>query len=100
MLNSNATFFVVASGLPILTYRWNFNGVPITNAISTRSSFTVTNVTATNRGPYTVTVSNSKGSVTSTQVFVVFSPSIVSQPAAMSPTLYTIGNGLRRCRLA
>jgi hypothetical protein len=84
MLNSNATFFVVAGGAPILTYRWNFNGVPITNAIATRSSFTVTNATATNRGPYTVTVSNGKGSVTSTQVFVVFSPSIVSQPISQT----------------
>jgi uncharacterized cupredoxin-like copper-binding protein len=83
-LNSNATFFVVASGAPVLLYRWSFNGVPITNAISTLASFTVTNATATNRGPYTVTVSNSFGSVVSTQAFVLFSPSIISQPTSQT----------------
>src|SRR5262249_19324104 len=65
-------------------YHWNFNGVPITNGIATRSSFTVTNATLTNRGPYTVTVSNSQAGVVSTQAFVVFSPSIISQPQSQT----------------
>jgi hypothetical protein len=78
-LHSNATFYVVAIGAPTLRYQWYFNGSKITNA--TRSSFTVTNATPSNAGPYFVIVTNSISSATSTNVFVEFSPSILTQPA-------------------
>jgi hypothetical protein len=80
MLGSNATFYVVAVGAPILQYQWYLaDGTKITNA--TRSSFTVTNATPTNAGPYYVNVHNNFGSTNSSEASVVFSPSITSQPA-------------------
>lgn len=79
MLHSNATFSVTAFGADTLTYQWRFNGVPIAKARG--SSFTVTNATAATNGPYDVVVANGIDSVTSTQVFIQFSPSILSQPA-------------------
>lgn len=82
MLNSNATFYVVAIGAPILKYQWYLNGATITNA--TKSSFTVTNATLANGGTnhaYTVVVTNNITSVTSSNAYVLFSPSITNQPA-------------------
>jgi len=60
---SSATFSVTASGSASLTYQWKFNGAPIGGA--TGSSYTITNVQASNGGPYTVTVTDSDGSTTS-----------------------------------
>jgi sugar lactone lactonase YvrE len=60
---SSATFTVSASGSSTLTYQWNFNGAPIGGA--TGSSYTISNVQASNGGPYTVTVTDSDGSTTS-----------------------------------
>jgi hypothetical protein len=94
-LNSNATFFVVAIGAPILKYQWYFNGSKITNA--TRSSFTVTNATPTNAGDYTVIVTNNITSATSSPpVHVRFGPSITNQPVSQTvapggAALFTVG---------
>jgi kumamolisin len=64
---NNATFSVTAptSG-PTLTYQWLFNGTPIQGATS--SSFTITDVTSANAGNYSVTITDSFGSVTTTPV--------------------------------
>jgi hypothetical protein len=52
---ATATFSVGASGTPPLTYQWYFNG---TNAIdnATSATLTLTNVTATQAGGYSVSV--------------------------------------------
>jgi sugar lactone lactonase YvrE len=62
-VGGSATFSVTASGSGTLAYQWNFNGSAIAGA--TGSSYTVANAQASNDGPYTVTVTNSFGSVTS-----------------------------------
>ena len=59
----SATFSVVATGSSTLSYQWKFNGSAILGA--TGSSYTVTNVQSSNAGPYTVTVTDADGSVTS-----------------------------------
>jgi sugar lactone lactonase YvrE len=59
----NATFSVSASGSSALSYQWNFNSSPIPGA--TASSYTVSNVQASDAGPYTVTVTDADGSSTS-----------------------------------
>jgi hypothetical protein len=82
-LNSNATFFVVAVGAPILKYQWFLNGTAIANG-GNRSSLTVTNATLANGGPtngYYVNVFNTFGSTNSSTNFIRFSPSITNQPA-------------------
>src|SRR4051812_10511092 len=60
---STVTFKVVAGGTPPFTYQWFFKGNPLTNQIS--DTLTLTNAQTGQSGNYTVTVSNSAGSITS-----------------------------------
>jgi pectate lyase len=60
---NSVTFNVAASGTAPLTYQWKFNGTAISGAMS--ASFTLASAQSANAGNYTVTVSNSVGSVTS-----------------------------------
>jgi PKD repeat protein len=62
-LGSNATFTVVATGTPPLTYQWRFNGTNISGAAT--SAYTKSNVQLSDAGPYSVVVSNPVTSVTS-----------------------------------
>ena len=63
-LGQPATFTVTATGTGPLAYQWYLNGVAISGATS--SSYTTPSTTSSNNGSvYTVTVSNSAGSVTS-----------------------------------
>ena len=61
---TNTTFAVGAIGAPPLNYGWWFNG---TNQLSgaTNAYLSLTNVSASNSGNYTVVINNSFGSVTS-----------------------------------
>ncbi|MEY4569332.1 MAG: hypothetical protein RLZZ398_771 [Verrucomicrobiota bacterium] len=58
-----ASFSVNTASALALTYQWYFNGTLISGAIG--DSLLLTNVTAASVGNYTVTVTNSLGSVTS-----------------------------------
>ncbi len=62
-VGANVTFTVTATGDPAPTYQWRKDGTNIGGA--TAASFSVNNVAATDAGSYTVVVSNSEGSVTS-----------------------------------
>lgn len=61
---SSANFSVTATGTDPLTYQWTKGGVAISGATS--ASYTISSTAATDAGDYTVTVTNSVGSVTST----------------------------------
>ena len=81
-IGSSVTFSVTATGLPVPTYQWNFNGVPLSGA--TNSTLILPNVQVTNAGSYNVVVSNSLATVTSTTVTLsgtASTPTITSQPA-------------------
>lgn len=53
---SDATFTVIAKGLPRPHYQWQFNGTNIDGAI--QATLVVTNVQVTNAGKYSVVLSN------------------------------------------
>ena len=90
-LGQNVTFTVQATGNPLPTYQWQKNGANISGATS--PSYAITAAQAGDAGNFRVIVTNSAGSVTSTQVAlivntVVVSPvTITSQPAAQTVTV-------------
>jgi hypothetical protein len=63
---STAEFDVVASGTPIVSYQWQFNGTNLPDANS--DSLIISNVGLANYGTYSVTVSNAYGAQTSHDV--------------------------------
>ncbi len=81
---ANVSFSVTATGLTPLSYRWQFNGTNISGA--TNATLSLIAVQLANAGSYTVTVSNSAGSVSSAaavlNVFAV--PAISGQPASLT----------------
>ena len=82
-----ATFSVVVSGTAPLSYQWNKNGAAISGATS--SSYTTPATSAGDNGAlFSVTVSNSAGSVTSNNAILTVNvpPSIITQPASQTVT--------------
>jgi endonuclease/exonuclease/phosphatase family metal-dependent hydrolase len=79
-LGSNATFTVVATGTAPLAYQWLFNDTAIDAA--TNSAYTRTNAQSAHAGNYTVTVTNSLGSVTSAPAAVlnVYAGPVIATP--------------------
>jgi hypothetical protein len=86
---STAVFSVTATGTPALGYQWFKNG---TNSLvdtgnisgSTSNILTLTNVLGADAGYYTVVITNSAGSATSTNAtLTVADPVIAQQPAAI-----------------
>jgi hypothetical protein len=63
-LGNFATFSVVVSDASGVTFQWNLNGTDIPGA--TGDSLLLTNISAANEGQYSVVVTNSVGTVTST----------------------------------
>jgi len=85
---TNVTLSVTAGGTPPLSYQWQLNTNIITGA--TGSSLLLTNLQMTDAGAYSVIVSNSVGSVTSsTAVLTVTYPPALVQAANVT----AVGNG-------
>ena len=80
---SSASFSVTASGTAPLTYQWKFNGTAISGATS--SSYTLSNAQSANEGNYSVTVSNSANSVTSSAVSLLVSSSGTAPTFTLQP---------------
>ena len=83
-VGGNTSFSVTASGATPISYQWQLGGAAITGA--TNTTLSLTNVQAAQAGNYTVIVTNSVASVTSTTAVltVAGSPAIVAQPASQS----------------
>ncbi len=65
-VGGSATFSVVASGAPPLTYQWRKDGVAIQGA--TAAKYYIQSTTLANAGRYSVVVSNLNGAVSSSEV--------------------------------
>ena len=89
-VGGSATFTVAASSTTdtSFTYQWLKNDEPITgNATATTASLTLTNVQAADLAIYTVVVTNSVGSVTSSGANLVINgipPSVTTPPVALT----------------
>jgi hypothetical protein len=84
-----ATFSVAATGTAPLSYKWMKSGTPITGATSSTYTTPAT-TTSDNSSQFTVTVSNSSGSVTSNPATLTVG-AITSQLTA-SPSTLSFGN--------
>ena len=79
----SVTLRVVATGSATLTYQWLFNGAPL--ATATAATYTVANFLPANAGDYTVTVTNTVGSVTSAAATLTYGPpAVTTQPRAQT----------------
>ena len=91
---TNATFTVSAAGSAPLAYQWLKNNSPLANtgniSGATTTALTLATVSASDAASYTVSVSNSLGSITSAvaTLTVIIPPTITSPPAAQ-----TVANG-------
>jgi hypothetical protein len=86
---SAATFTVVATGTPAPTYQWNKGGTAVSGA--TNATYSIAAAAASDAGDYTVTVTNSAGTVTSSVATLTVSaaatvPAITTQPANVTVT--------------
>jgi hypothetical protein len=72
----SVTFDVAATGNPPPAYQWQKDGVAISGA--TRASLVLTNLQSTNAGRYTVAVTNSQGSLISSNAYLAVNPPGVS----------------------
>jgi sugar lactone lactonase YvrE len=87
----SATFTVMASGSGGLTYQWNFNGTPIAGA--TGSSYTIASVQASDAGTYTVTITDSNGSVTSGGASLTINSGVATARLINISTRAQVGTG-------
>jgi hypothetical protein len=87
MMGSSASFSVSVSGTAPFHFQWRFNGTNLLNA--TNAACTIQAVAATNTGNYSVVVTNSAGSATSSNALltVIVPPSVVLQFWAGYPLL-------------
>jgi GH25 family lysozyme M1 (1,4-beta-N-acetylmuramidase) len=76
-----ATFSVGAGGPGPLSYQWRFNQAPIPGA--SLSSYTIAAAQPANAGGYSVTVTNSHGSVSSANAFLSVLGPLVNAPGAI-----------------
>jgi sugar lactone lactonase YvrE len=88
-LYSSVTFSVAASGVPVPSYQWLFNGSAVAGA--TNPTLTIDDVQAVNLGSYSVVVTNSSGSATSESV-TLSSPGVTpgSNSGPLQPSFVNI----------
>jgi sugar lactone lactonase YvrE len=83
-LGQSATFSVTAAGLPPLTCQWLFYGTNLEGA--TAFTYTCLNAQPANAGPYSVIVSNTLGTATSSNAWltIILPPTITSPPQSLT----------------
>jgi len=91
---SDVSFIVFRAGAAPTTYQWRFNGSDVSGAIG--SSLNLTNVQISNAGNYSVVLSNSAGTITSSNAFLAVRvpDALAFDPFAVATTSYTPGADL------
>jgi uncharacterized repeat protein (TIGR01451 family) len=90
MAGQMAVFTVNATGSPLLSYQWHFNGAVLAGA--TGATLTLTNVQTDAAGTYSVSITNGGGTVTSDPAaLTVARPALATPPALETPALATNG---------
>lgn len=89
-LNQSATFTIAAGGTTPLRYQWRFNGTNISKA--TASAYTRSSAQLADCGYYSVLITNTSGSVTSTTAMLVLTnppapPRFTSRPTLSNGTV-------------
>lgn len=77
---TSVTFSVTATGVPTPTYQWAKNGAAISGATAT--TYTLSSPATSDAGSYTVTVSNSAGSVTSNAATLTVNAVVTPTPSS------------------
>jgi hypothetical protein len=91
LLGNSVSFSVSLTGTPPFNYQWRFNGENITGA--TNAVYAIASVATNNSGNYSVVVTNSADSVTSSNALltVIFPPTLEMQLLAGYPFLRLTG---------
>jgi hypothetical protein len=88
---TSATFSVSASGTAPLTYQWSKNGSPVSGATS--ATLNLSNVQSADAGSYTVVVTNSAGSATSSAATLTVNPATVAPTITLQPASVAVITG-------
>jgi hypothetical protein len=91
ILGENVLFTVAASGAPLPTYQWRFNGANLAGA--TGDSFTRSNAQAVHGGGYSVVVNNNLGSVTSIVATLTVNTNGIAPNISSAPQSQTVAKG-------
>jgi len=90
-VGNSVSLQVFASGIAGITYQWYLNGSAINGATS--NTYYINSANTSNAGSYTVSVSNSAGSVMSTAAILTVNPTVQIPTITVNPTNQTITSG-------
>lgn len=97
IVNSNALFTVGVTGVAPFSYQWYFGSTPLSNGGSiggaTSSALSITGVQPGDQGNYSVVVTNSTGSVTSSVAVLTVTPAPVAPNITVDPVSQTVKAG-------
>ncbi len=94
LAGSNATFTVTAAGAPPLSYQWRFNGTNIAGATAT--ALILANVQPAQAGSYSVRVTNTFGSVISSNAVLAVIPAWTN--VRRRQRVWSVGGGAKATR--
>jgi hypothetical protein len=92
MLGQTATFSVTATGTAPLSYQWQKNGTAVSGAASASYTIPATS-TSDNGAQFTVVVSNSVSSVTSSSATLAVNAALVAPSITTQPNSQTVATG-------
>lgn len=88
---ATVSFTAAATGTPAPAYQWSKDGAALAGA--TNSTLSLAGVTSAQAGTYTMTATNSAGSVVSTGALLTVNPAPTSPVILVGPASQTVGPG-------